>query len=84
MSTEAKLQEYIEKTFVREKGKRVAGGDSLLDSGLVDSTGVFELVSFIEAEFGIKIEDEEILPEHFETIDNLAAFVNRKRTGSAA
>ena len=84
MSTEATLQEYIEKTFVREKGKRVAATDSLLDSGLVDSTGVFELVSFIESEFGIKIEDEEILPEHFETIDNLAAFIGRKRTGTAA
>ena len=84
MSTEAKLQEYIEKTFVREKGKRVAPTDSLLDSGLVDSTGVFELVSFIESEFGIKIEDEEILPEHFETIDNVAAFISRKRTGSAS
>ena len=84
MTTEAKLQEYIEKTFVREKGKRVATADSLLDSGLVDSTGVFELVSFIEAEFGIKIEDEEILPEHFETIDMLAAFIGRKRAVSAS
>ena len=84
MTTEAKLQEYIEKTFVREKGKRIAAGDSLLDSGLVDSTGVFELVSFIESEFGIKIEDEEILPEHFETIDNLAGFIDRKRAGSAS
>lgn len=84
MSTEAKLQEYIEKTFVREKGKQIGTGDSLLDSGLVDSTGVFELVSFIESEFGIKVEDEEILPEHFETIANLAAFISRKRTGSAS
>ena len=84
MSTETTLQEYIEKAFVREKGKRVATRDSLLDSGLVDSTGVFELVSFIEAEFGIKVEDEEILPEHFETIDMLAAFIGRKRAVSAS
>ena len=73
------IRDYVARTFA----KTVGPDDSLLDSGLVDSTGIFELVGFLEDNFGVKIEDEEIVPEHFETSAMVAAFVERKRSGSA-
>lgn len=76
MATADEIRTYIARTF----GKPVGPDDSLLDSGLVDSTGIFELVTFLEENFGIKIEDEEIVPEHFETAAQIAAFVDRKRS----
>lgn len=53
-------------------------GDSLLDSGIVDSTGVLEVVDFLQATWNIKVADEEMLPENLDSIDNLAGFVSRK------
>lgn len=71
--------------FVRKRYQRdVAVTDSLLDSGLIDSVGIFELVSFLEERFGVQIPDEEIVPEHFETIENLNALVARLRAGPTA
>ena len=78
MASVAQIMEYVARTF----GKTVGPDDSLLDSGLVDSTGIFELVSFLEDTFGVKVEDEEIVPEHFETSAMVAGFIDRKRAGA--
>ncbi|MCK5798231.1 MAG: acyl carrier protein [Deltaproteobacteria bacterium] len=51
----------------------------LFDNGIIDSTGVLELVSFLEETFDVQVEDEEMLPENFETIAALTAFVTRKQ-----
>lgn len=80
MTTVEQIGAYVERTF----GKSVQPDDSLLDSGLIDSTGIFELVAFLEETFAVKVEDEEIVPEHFETAGQIAAFVDRKRAGSKA
>ena len=53
---------------------------SLLDRGIIDSTGVLEVIYFIEDTFGIKVEDSEMLPENLDSIDRIANFVERKRT----
>ena len=52
---------------------------SLLDEGVVDSTGVLELIGFLESEFGLVIDDVEITPENFDSIARIAAFVGKKR-----
>lgn len=75
MTTADQIRAFIEKTF----GKKVGPTDSLLDSGLLDSVGIFELVAFLESTFGVKVEDEAIVPEHFETVAQVAAFVERLR-----
>jgi acyl carrier protein len=80
MATVDKIQAYVERTY----GKAVTPDDSLLDSGLIDSTGIFELVAFLEDTFAVKVEDEEIVPEHFETAAQIAAFVDRKKAGVKA
>lgn len=56
--------------------------DSLLETGVIDSTGVLELIAFIEETYGIKIEDEEIIPENLDTILDITYFIERKLADS--
>ena len=80
MDVEKTLREFIGETFVARKGQKdVANDDSLLDSGLIDSAGIFEVVGFIERTFDLKVDDTEIVPENFETITSLSAFVRSKQ-----
>jgi acyl carrier protein len=51
---------------------------SFLENGIVDSTGVLELVGFLEQQFGITVADRELLPENLDSVQNAAAFVSRK------
>jgi acyl carrier protein len=53
----------------------------LLDSGIIDSLGVLDLIKFIEEEFKIMVSDEDLLPENFETVANMSAFVQTKNSG---
>ena len=53
--------------------------DSFLLQGIIDSTGVLELVSFIEDGFAIKIADSELVPQNLDSIDNLVRFIERKQ-----
>jgi acyl carrier protein len=57
--------------------------DSLLDKGIIDSTGVLELVAHLEETYLIKVEDEELIPENLDSIANVAAFITRKQTAGA-
>jgi acyl carrier protein len=58
--------------------------DSLAESGVADSLGIFQLIDFVEARCGIRVADGEIHHDNFRTIDALVAFVVRKRGGDAA
>ena len=59
---------------------RLLDSVSLLEDGIVDSTGVLELVMFVEETFGFSVEDEEIIPENFDSVERLARYV-RSKTG---
>jgi len=54
---------------------------SFLESGVIDSTGVLELVTYLENKFGFKIADEELVPENLDSINNVLRFIERKRSG---
>jgi len=83
MDVASTLQQFIEKNFLRKKNvSPITPNSSLLDSGVIDSVGIFELVGFIEESLGVKIEDEEIVPENFQTINNLVAFITSKKRAS--
>jgi acyl carrier protein len=80
MDEEKGLRAFVEDNFLARKGRTdVTNDESLLDGGLVDSAGIFELVGFVEKTFGVQIDDTEIVPEHFDSINSLAAFVRSKR-----
>lgn len=55
----------------------------LLEQGVVDSLGIFQIVSLIESEYGVEVQDEELVPEHFGTIAGIARLVEAKRGGQA-
>ena len=53
--------------------------DSFLENGVIDSTGVLELISFLEEKYAIQVQDEEIVPENLDSINAVVAFLRRKR-----
>jgi acyl carrier protein len=76
---ELELRQFIVENFLFGKEDApLANGDSLLELGIIDSTGVLELVSFLEQKYGFTIEDEELVPENLDSIDRLVQFVRRK------
>lgn len=80
MDVQTTLKEFIAMTFLhRNDTKDVSTDDSLLDGGLIDSMGIFQLVAFMEKEFSIDVLDEEIIPENFETLNNMVAFIRTKQ-----
>jgi acyl carrier protein len=73
------IVDFITANFLFDGSKNVLGQeDSLLETGVIDSTGVLELVAFIEETYGIKVEDEEIIPENLDSIANIVAYVASK------
>jgi acyl carrier protein len=58
--------------------------DSLLDKGIIDSTGVLELVGFLEEHFGVEVKDEDLVPENLDSINNLVNYLERKKGSAVA
>ena len=71
------VRSFIVSRFLFGQGT-VSNDASFLDGGIVDSTGVLELVFHLESTYSIKVEDNELVPENLDSIDNIAAFLNRK------
>lgn len=74
---------YSLKRFIRENflfGKEITFDDdaSFLEMGIIDSTGVLELVTFLEENFSIRIGDEELLPENLDSVNRITHFVEKK------
>jgi len=80
MSTEDKVRGYILDNFLfTDDQSALSNSDSLLEKGLVDSTGILEIITFIEEEFSLKVDDEEMVPENLDSVDNIIAFVSKKQ-----
>ena len=78
-TTKQKIRQFISDNFLfREDRANVADDESLLDAGLIDSTGVLELVAYLEGEFGIQMQDAEIIPENLDSIVKITAYVEGK------
>ena len=82
MSAKAKIKNYILENYLfTDDQSALKDGDSFLQEGIIDSTGILEVVFFLEEEFGVKVEDEEMVPENLDSVNNLVAFVERKTKG---
>jgi acyl carrier protein len=64
-----------------DDGAALASSDSLLGKGIIDSTGILEVIHFLDDEFAIKVADEEMVPENLDSVNNIVAFVARKQGG---
>lgn len=75
-----KLIEFIVMNFLFGDSEHLPADDvSLLQSGVIDSTGILELIEFLELTFGIQVADNETTPENLDGIENLVRYVSRKR-----
>jgi len=85
-AVEHDLREFLAANyFLGDDPSQLAASDSLIEAGLIDSTGVLELVGYLEEQFGVRITNEELLPENLDSIENIVGFVERKRqSGQAA
>jgi len=73
------LRQFIGENFLfRQELEALADDASFLEHGIIDSTGVLELVSFLESTFGIEVADEEMLPENLDSVRAVSAYVTRK------
>ena len=73
------VRRFIGENFLfRDDGDAITHDASLLDAGIIDSTGVLELVSFLETTFGIAVHDDEMLPENLDSIRAITSYVSRK------
>jgi acyl carrier protein len=73
-----KIRKFVLDKFPLARKQQIKDSDPLLESGVLDSLGVLDLVSFVEQEFSVQVADDELVPENFQTIDRIAAFVAGK------
>ena len=77
-SVEAKVRGYIlENLLFSSNDAELPNDASLLERGIIDSTGVLEIILFLEEAFGVSIKAEQMLPENFDSVDNIVRFVQR-------
>ncbi len=77
-ATKEKIKTFVVENFLFGSEDGLKDETSFLEEGIIDSTGILELVTFIEEEFSITIEDEELVPENLDSINNVTAFLERK------
>ena len=72
------LRQYIFDNILFEEDESLQNDTSFLDNGIVDSTGILELIAFIEENYGIHIKDEEMIPDNLDSLKSIATFVHSK------
>jgi acyl carrier protein len=77
------IREFVVKNFLFGQDNGLQDTDSFLESGIIDSTGVLELVSHLEGHYGIKIGDDELVPDNLDSVVAISRFVGLKQ-GQAA
>jgi len=79
MSTEKiTIRNFIVENFMFGNDDGLQDETSFLDEGIIDSTGILELVDFLESEFSIEIDDEELIPENLDSLKNLSQYLSKK------
>ena len=77
------LRQYIASRILFSKNYPYPDDASFLEEGIIDSTNILEIIMFIEENYDISVEDDEILPDNFDSIDKIAAFVTAKVTSTS-
>lgn len=74
-----RIKKYILENFLFSTDLKAIGDDtSFLKTGIIDSTGILEIIGFLEEEFNVKVEDEDVIPENLDSINLLASYVEKK------
>jgi len=78
MKYETEIRRFIVENYLFGDDQPLDSNTSLLDDGIIDSTGILELLSYLEEHFKIKVNDDELTPENLDTIANICAFLDKK------
>jgi acyl carrier protein len=81
---EQEIRDFLANNFIFDPTVQVGVDDSFMENGIVDSTGVLEVIMWVESTFGIKVEDAEVLPENFDSIRSLTTYAERKMSDRLA
>jgi acyl carrier protein len=76
------LRDFIRENFLFGQDTTLEDDDSFLERGIIDSTGVLELVAFLEKRLHIRIADDDLLPENLDSINNLLRFIESKQVAA--
>ncbi len=80
MSTESVIRNFILENYLfTDDQTELNNDDSFLDKGIIDSTGILEVIFFLEEEFGVQVEDDEMLPENLDSVTYISTFIARKQ-----
>ncbi len=74
----SKVRDFIIENFLFGESNGLEDSTSFLEAGIIDSTGILEVVDFIEEEFSISVKDEELIPENLDSLKNINAFIENK------
>jgi acyl carrier protein len=73
-----KIRAFVVENFLFGNDEGLKDDSSFLDEGIIDSTGILELVSFLEEAFSISVDDEDLVPENLDSINNVTGYLERK------
>ena len=73
-----KVRAFVVENFLFGEENGLTDGSSFLEDGIIDSTGILELVDFLEDEFSISVDDEELVPENLDSLNNVTAYIEKK------
>ncbi len=73
-----KIRAFVVENFLFGEGDDLSDNTSFLEDGIIDSTGILELVDFLEEEFEITIDDEDLVPENLDSLNNATAYIGKK------
>ena len=79
-----KIRRFVVDNYLFGEEGKLENDDSFMETGIIDSTGILELVRFLEATFGIKVADEELIPDNLDSINKIVAYLQGKLPSSAA
>jgi len=79
-TTSDRIKVFVLAKFPLARRQGIKESEPLLEAGILDSMGVLELVEFVEQEFAIRVSDDELVPENFKSIEQIAGFVSRKQS----
>lgn len=75
---ETDIRQFIADRFLFGDDKSLGDSDSLIEAGIIDSTGILELINHLEERFGIRVNDDELVPDNLDSIASIAAFLAKK------
>lgn len=82
MEVKENIKEFVVENFLFGDGDKIKNDTDFFETSIIDSTGILELVCFVEESFNVIISDEEIVQENFSSIDRVADFVEKKTSNS--